>query len=82
MKHIGLAVTVHHLTGSRQTVTLLNKMGHCSSYDDVEVVSTSLAMEINARSEEHGIVEPSNISPGIFVQFSGDTNDLNEETLD
>ena len=64
-------------------VTLLNKMGHCPSYDDVEVVNTSLAMEISARSEEHGIhvVVPSNISPGIFLQFAGDNNDLNEETL-
>ena len=29
-KHIGLAVTIHHLTGSKEVVTLLNRMGHCS----------------------------------------------------
>lgn len=81
-KHFGLAVTVHHLTGSKQIVTLLNKMGHCSSYDDVEIINTSLAREVRARSEDHGVVVPSNISPGTFVQFAGDNNDLNEETLD
>ena len=42
-KHIRLAVTVHHLTGSKQLVTLLNKMGHCSSYDNVEVINIGLA---------------------------------------
>ena len=29
-----------------------------------------------------GVVIPSNISPGVFVQFAADNNDLNEETLD
>ena len=81
-KHIGLAVTAHHLTGSKQIVTLLNKMGHCSSYDDVEVINTGLAREIKAKAEEVGVVIPSNISPGVFAQFAADNNDLNEETLD
>ena len=81
-KHVGLAVTLHHLTGSKQLVALLNKMGHCTSYDDVEIINTSLAREISARSEEHGVVVPSNISPGVFIQCAADNNDLNEETLD
>ena len=81
-KHIGLAVTVHHLTGSKHIVTLLNKMGHCSSYDDVEVIITGLAREIKAKADEVGVIIPSNISRGVFVQFAADNNDLNEETLD
>lgn len=71
-KHIGLAITVHHLTGSKQIVTLLNKMGHCSSYDDAEVINTGLAREIRAKADEVGVVVPSNISPGVFVQFATD----------
>ena len=81
-KHVGLAVTTHHVTGSKQMVTLLNRKGHCSSYDDVEVVDTSVAREIIAKSEEFGVVVPSNITPGVFIQFAGDNNDINEETLD
>ena len=81
-KHIGLAVTVHHLTGSKQIVTLLNKMGNCSSYDDVEVINTGLAGEIKAKADEVGVIIPSNISRGVFVQFAADNNDLNEETPD
>lgn len=81
-KHGGLAITVHHLTGSKQLVTLFNKMAHCSSCDEVEVVYTSLAREINARSEEFGVIVPSNITPGGFVQCPADNNDLNEDTVD
>ena len=81
-KHVGLAVTLHHITGSKEVVTLLNRMGHCSSYDEVEIVNTAWAREVRARSEETGVVVPSNISPGVFIQFAADNNDLNEDTLD
>ena len=81
-KHIGLAVTIHHLTGSKEVVTLLNRMGHCSSYDDVEIVNTAWAREMEARSQQTGLVIPSNITPGPFLQFAADNNDFNEETLD
>lgn len=81
-KQISLAMTVHHLTVSKQLVTILNRMGHCSSYDELKAVDTSLAMEVMAKAEEYGTVVPSNISPGAFVQLAADNNDLNEETLD
>ena len=42
-KHIGLAMSVRHMTGSKHLVTMLNRFGHCCSYDDIEVVDTSLA---------------------------------------
>ena len=31
-KHVSLAISVRHLTGSKQLVTMLSRMGHCSSY--------------------------------------------------
>lgn len=61
---------------------MLNKVGHCSSYDDVEVINTGLARDIKAKADEVGVVVPSIISPGVFVQFAVDNNDLNEETPD
>ena len=82
-KHIGLAMAIHHFTGSKMIITLLNRMGHCSSYSEVQTVDTSLAMEAAAASaEQFGTVMPSNISPGPFVQLATDNNDINEETLD
>jgi len=53
-KHVSLAMSVRHLTGSKQLVTILNRMGHCASDDEVEVMDTSLAEEILARSELSG----------------------------
>ena len=81
-KYIGLAMSVHHMTGSKLLVTTLNRFGHCCSYDDIEVVDTSLALDAIASSENLGAVVPSNITPGVFVQVAGGNNDINDETLD
>ena len=61
---------------------MLNRMGHCSSYDEVEAVDTSLAIEVLAKSETTGVVIPSNIVPGGFIQAAAENNDINEKTLD
>ena len=79
---IGLAMSMRHMTGSNQLVSILNQMGHCSSYDETESVDTGLAKEILAKSQDCGTVIASNISPGAFIQFAADNNDLNGETLD
>jgi hypothetical protein len=81
-KQVGLAMTIRHLTGCKQLVVLLNRMGHSSSYDEVRAVDTSLAKEVLAKVETSGTVIPSNISSGSFIQLAADNNDLNEETID
>ena len=55
-KHTSLAMCVYHLTSSRNLVTLLNRMGHCCSYDEMQAVDTSIALEVLAHAEEHGTV--------------------------
>lgn len=46
-------------------------------------MTTSLARENLAKSEEFGCVIPTKIFPGKFVKLAADDNvDLNEETLD
>ena len=81
-KHVSLAMTMHHLMTSKLLITWLNRMGHCSSYDEIQSVGTSHAMEVAAKSEEYGAIIPSNISPMSFIQLAADNNDFNEETLD
>lgn len=81
-KHVSLAMTVHHLTTSKLLIMLLNQMGHCSSYDEIQSVDTSIAIEVAAKNEEYGTVIPSNISPMSCIQLPADNNDFNEETLD
>ena len=55
--------------------------GQCSSYDDVEAMDTSITNATIAKSDIFGVVLPSNISTGVFVQVAGDKNDKNEDTL-
>ena len=57
-------------------------MGHCSSYEKIEQVETSLANENLARADLTGVLIPTNISPGAFIQMAADNNDINEETID
>lgn len=45
-KQVDLAMCVKHLTGSKQLITLLNRMGHCSSYEEIAQVETSLIWEM------------------------------------
>ena len=59
----------------RGIITMLSRMGQCSSYDDVEAMDTSIANAIIAKSEIFGVVLPSSISTGVFVQVAGDKND-------
>ena len=73
---------VQHLTSSKLLIELLNRMGHCVSYDEMRAVNTSIAEEVLAKVEEFGIVIPTNIKPGAFVQIAANNKDLNEEALD
>ncbi len=36
-------------------LTMLSRKGHCSSYDDVEAMDTSIANEIIAKSDIFGV---------------------------
>ena len=57
-------------------------MGHCSSYDEIEQVETSLANESLAKADVSGVIIPTNINPGAFIQMAADNNNINEETTD
>ena len=83
-KHVSLAMSTHHLTGSKEIIilALLNRMGHCISYDEMKSVDVSLATEVLTQSEEYDTVLPSKISPGFFRQMGSDNDDFNEETID
>ena len=38
-KHMALAIAIRHLTGSKQLIKILNRMGHCAT---VEMIDTAL----------------------------------------
>ena len=77
-KHILLAMTVHHLTGSAQIITLLNRLGHCQSYTRTLELETALCNSVTARTS----LLPAGISTehNEIIHFCWDNFDLNEET--
>ena len=81
-KHTSLAICVHHLTTSTRLIELLNRTGHCVSYDEMRAVNTSIAEDVLAKAEEFGTVIPTVIKAGSFVQIAANNNDINEETID
>ena len=87
-KHVALGIAVRHTKRSKQLylwfsvriphggiITMLSRMGQCSSYDDVEAMDTSITKATIPKSDIFGVVLPSNISTGVFVQVAGDKND-------
>lgn len=81
-KDVGFAMSVRHMTGCKQLITMLNRFGHCSSYDITEVMDINIANEIVAKSSQERVVTFSNIMPGPFIQVAGDNKDINEEIRD
>lgn len=80
-KQIGRGMSVKHLTGSKQLVTLLNRMGYSSSNDEIEQVETSLANESLAKADVSAVIILTNINPGAFIQMAADNKDINEEII-
>lgn len=80
-KQIGHGMSVTHLTGSKQLVTLLNRMGYSSSYAETEQVETSLTNESLATADVSAVIIPTNINPGAFIQMAADNKDINKETI-
>ena len=70
---IGLGVLCHHQFGSRFLIDILNSMGFCSSYPEVQRFESSAAMT-------HGTDFCK--TPEQFLQFVGDNVDHNTRSLD
>lgn len=80
----GLALTVHHLFGSRQFVDYLYALGLGVSYDDIRKFLTSVAKE-QSRSEYipyQPCSETAGSNDDILVDAAIDNFDRNEDTLD
>jgi hypothetical protein len=81
-QHVGLAVYVYHKTRSRDLITVLNRLGLCISYVDLQRLLTSVACQITDQAADDGTFIPANILSGHFTQFAIDNLDFSECTLD
>lgn len=46
-KALSLGLTIKNLTGSKELINILHRLGHCPSYDSIRTYETSLAHHLN-----------------------------------
>ena len=68
-KHIGLSVTCHKMTQSKEVIRLLNRNGQGVSYNQVQAINTTWALQ---QINENHIVLPSNMNRGTFTHAAAD----------
>ena len=77
-KHILLAMTVHHLTGSAEIISILNRYDHCQSYSRTLELETA---RFNSVMTYNNILSPSiSTEHNSVVHLCWDNFDLNEGT--
>ena len=81
-KQVGLAFIVHHIWHAKNFVTLLNRHGHCISYDALKHIDTEWAEMMESVDCNPHTVIPSNIVEGVFTQAAADNADFNINNLD
>lgn len=80
IKHVELGLCTKRKTGSRRFITWLNRLGHCISYNEVNLAETSIAEEqINNFSTAAFV--PSKIRSSEFVAFVYENRDINIESI-
>ena len=85
-KHVGLGLTVHQATRSKELVQLLYNSGHSISYETVLRMDNTLANDVLERYKENGnVFVPRNFAESSnrisYTRYAVDNIDINEETL-
>ena len=70
-KHIFLPFAVKSLTGNVELIQILNRLGHCIAYSQMEEVDTALCLQKVSLSTGD-VVLPANIHPGTFTTLAWD----------
>jgi hypothetical protein len=72
--HLGLALQVHHIYGSKNLIEILHSHGLCASYHEVRHYLTSVA--------DHEIkkIEQGSYLPHVIISTNGKTNPIQERT--
>ena len=60
-QHVGLAAYVYHKTRGKDLITVLNKLGLCICYTELQMILCSVALEVGEKSTD-GVFIPSNIA--------------------
>lgn len=84
-KHVGLGLTIHQATRSKELVQLLYSAGHCVSYETVLRIDNTIASDVLEKYKDNGnVFVPRNFceeSTTEYTRYAVDNIDINEETL-
>ena len=81
-KHISLGLTIHQATRSKLLIQLLHGAGHCTSYETIERIDTTIAEKQLENFRSHEVVIPEQLNSNQFVLFAADNIDILEHTVD
>ena len=71
-RHIGLALHDFRQTRSKNLVTILNRYGHCISYDDAQRYITAIADNADEIIGRDGVFIPQDLKHRLFIQCALD----------
>lgn len=79
-KHTVLGRGLGTLTGSKMILRILNRLGHCRSYDEIKALKTEFAYtaEMNDRDAPDGV----SLEPNRGTGLACDNYDVNMDTID
>ena len=78
--HVGLSETVHDICHSKELIQIINPMGLCQSYNEVERLDSGLAQRTFEKAGVHRVHIPPSIEHGILIQGTMDNFDHEENT--
>lgn len=79
-KHYLLAMGLHSMTGIKNVVKILNKLGHCMSYDKTCEIETSIAETTMVRAHQGNILPVVSVqNETVLTYFWVDNFDINME---
>ena len=78
--HVGLSETVHDICHSKELIQIINRMGLCRSYNEVEWLDSGLAQRTFEKAGVHRVHAPPSIEHGVLIQGAIDNFDHEENT--
>ena len=78
--HVALAEAIHETCKSKKLIRIMNHLGLCTSYDEVERIDTTLVQRTADMAGFHRVPVPPSIVSDNIVQGAMDSFDHNEKT--
>ena len=78
--HVAIAETIHDICKSKKLIQIMNRLGLCSSYDEMERIDIGLATKIINEAGENRVPVGPSIQPNSVIHGAMDNFDHDENT--